>query len=62
MHIKSANIEIMRGDETDEIIKELFKSHSQKYQDGLEKSMRGSEFVYVSIDLLYYKLHRGGTS
>ena len=30
----------------------------QKYQEGLEESMRGSEFVFDSVDLLYYLLHR----
>ena len=40
MHTKSGNIEIMMGSETDEIIKELFKSLSQRYQEGLEESMK----------------------
>ena len=31
MHTKSENIEIMIGNETDEIIKKLFESHLQKY-------------------------------
>ena len=44
MHTKSNNIEIMVGSETDEIIKELFKSLLQRYQEGLEESMKGSEF------------------
>ena len=30
----------------------------QRYQGGLEKSMRGSQFVFDSIDLLCYKLHK----
>ena len=42
MYIKSNNVEIMMGSETDEIIEELFKSFLQKYQEGLEESMRGS--------------------
>ena len=58
MHTKSNNIEIMIGNETDEIIRELFQSLLQKNQDGLKESMRGSEFVFDSIDLLYYKLHK----
>ena len=51
MHTKSNNVEIMIGCNTDEIIKDLFKCFLQKYQEGLEESMRGSEFVY---DLLMY--------
>ena len=34
MLTNSDNIEIMTGDETDEIIEELFKSLMQKYQEG----------------------------
>ena len=52
MHTKSNNVEIMIGSETDEIIKNLFESFLQKYQEGLEESMRGSEFVYGSVDVL----------
>ena len=52
MHAKSNNVEIMMSSETDEIIEELLKSFWQKYQEGLEESMRGSEFVYDSADTL----------
>ena len=48
----------MVGSETNEIIKDLFESFLQKYQEGLEKSMRGSEFVYDSVDVLYYNLNK----
>ena len=44
MHKKTDNIEIMMGSETDDITDELFKSLLQKYQEGLEESMRGSGF------------------
>ena len=30
----------------------------RKYQAGLEESMRGSDFVYDSIDALYYNLNK----
>ena len=46
------------GSETDEIIEELFKSFLQKYQEGLKDSMRGNEFVYDSVDALYYNLNK----
>ena len=58
MHTKSNNVEIMIGSETNQIIKSLFESFLQKYQQGLEESMRGSEFVYESVDVLYYNLNR----
>ena len=40
MRTTGDNIEIMIGNETDEIIKNLFKSPLQKYQERLEKSMK----------------------
>ena len=66
MHTKSNNIEIMMGNETVEIVEKLFESPLQNYQKDLEESMRGSEFVCDSIDLLYYhlqkiRLKRGGS-
>ena len=58
MHTKSNNVEIMIGSETDEIIKNLFESFLKKYQEGLEESMRGSEFFYDSVDVLYHNLNK----
>ena len=58
LHTKSDNIEITIGNEADEIIKKHFKYLLQKYQEGLGKSMEGSEFIFDSVDLFYYKLHR----
>ena len=60
MYSKSHNIEIMEGEGTDEIIKELHKSLSQKIQEGLEESMRGSKFIWDSVDFLYYHLQKMG--
>ena len=58
MHTKSDNIEIMMDSETDQIIKESFKSLLQRYQKGLEEKMRGIELVFDGVDLLHYKLHK----
>ena len=58
MYIKSHNIEIMMGNETDEVIKKLFESLLQNYQKNLEEPMRISKFVSDSIDLLYYHLQK----
>ena len=58
MHLKSNNVQIMVGNETDEIIEELFKSFLQRYQEGLEESMRRSEFVFDSADALSYNLNK----
>ena len=58
MHSNSDITEILKGNEADEIIKELFDSLLQKYKKGLEESMKGSEFVFDTVDLLYYKLRK----
>ena len=58
MHAKSNNVEIVMGSETDEIIKELFKSFFQRCQERLEESMRGSDFIFDSVDVLYYDLNK----
>ena len=51
------NIEIIINDEADEAIKELFDSLKNRYQNNLE-SMKGSEFVFDYVHLLYYKCHK----
>ena len=54
----SDNIEIIMGNETYDNIDELIKSFLQRYQENLEKSMKRSEFLFNSVDLLYYHLHK----
>ena len=56
MHTKSRNIEIMMGSETNDIIEELSESFLQNHQERLEESMKGSEFIFDSVDLMYYHL------
>ena len=58
LHTKINNIEIMMGNETDEIIDELFETFSQNYQKDLEESTRGSKLNFDSVDLLYYNLQK----
>ena len=58
MNTKSNNIEIMICNETDKIIEELFESLLQKLQKVLEESMKGSKFVFDSVDLLHHKCHK----
>ena len=56
MHSKSNKIEIMIGNETDEINEEILESFLQKYQKSLEQPMKGSKFVFDSTDLLHYNV------
>ena len=57
MHSKNDNTEIMISDEADEVINNLFDSLKNRYQNNLQ-SMRGSEFVFDYVQLLYYKCHK----
>ena len=52
----------MMGSETNEMIEKLFKSFLETYQEGLQESMRGSEFIFDSIDALYYDLNKTSLS
>ena len=58
MHTRRNNIEIMMGNERNEITKELFESFLQKRQEGLEKKIRGGKFFFDSVNLLHYNLHK----
>ena len=66
MHTKSDNEEIMNGSDTDEIIEGLFESFLEKYEENLQEKMKGSEFEFDCVDLLYYdfnkiSISRGGS-
>ena len=58
MHTRRNNIEIMMGNERNEITKELFESFLQKHQEGLEKKIRVGKFFFDSVNLLHYNLHK----
>ena len=57
MHSKSDNTEIIISDVVDEVIKELFDSVKNGYQNNL-KSNEASEFVFDYVHLIYYKCHK----
>ena len=48
----------MINDKADKVIKEMLQSLFSRYRIGLEKSMKGSEFVFDCVHLLYYKCHK----
>ena len=54
MHTKSDNAEIRIGDDTSDVVKELFKSLLQRYQENLQEKIRGSDFEFDGVNLLYY--------
>ena len=57
IYVWSDNVSIMWGSDTDDIIREIFRSFLRNYQEEL-KIIKGSDFVFESVDLLDYKLHR----
>ena len=66
MHTRSDNEEFMTGDDTNEIIKLLFESFLQRFEENLQNNMRGSEFEFDAINFFYYSfnktsIYRGGT-
>ena len=66
MCTRSDNIEIMFGDDNDDIIDQLFESLLQKYEENLQNKMRGSEFEFDGVNFIYYdfnktSIKRGGS-
>ena len=66
MYTRSDNVEIMFGDDNDDIIKQLFESLLQKYEENLQNKMKGSEFEFDGVNFLYYdfnktSINRGGS-
>ena len=58
MYTRSDNIEIMFGDDNDDIIEQLFESLLQKYEENLQNKMRGSEFEFDGVNFLYYDFNK----
>ena len=58
MHSKSKNIKFTSYSNANELADEPFESLLSRYQDSLEISMRGSDFNFDSVELLYYKCYR----
>ena len=58
MHTRSDNEEFINGDDTDEIIKGLFESFLQKYEENLQNKMKGSEFEFDGVNFLYYDFNK----
>ena len=48
----------MSYDNTNEIVNEFLEPLLSSYQIGLETSMRGSDFIFDSVQLLYHKCYK----
>ena len=53
MHSTSSNIKSRSYNDVNEVVDELFHSHCSRYQGNLETSVRGSDFVFDSVQLMH---------
>ena len=58
MHTRSDNEEFMNGSDTDEIIKGLFESFFQKYEENLQEKVKGPDFEFDGVNFLYYDFNK----
>ena len=58
MHSKSDNIEFTTYHNANGVVDELFQSLLSRYHIGIETSMWGSDFIFNSVQMLYYKFHK----
>ena len=58
MHSTSDNIKFTSYNDANEVVNELFESLRSRYQGNLETSMRGSDFIFHSVQLMYHKCHK----
>ena len=58
MHSTSDNVKFTPYNDANEVVKELFEPLRSKYQSNLETSMKGSDFVFNSVQLMYNKCHK----
>ena len=57
IYVWSDNIKIMWGIDTDDIIREFFEYFLNNYQKE-KKIIEGSDFIFESVELMDYKLHK----
>ena len=58
MHLNSDNIKFTSYSEVNEVVNEIFRSLRSEYQESLETSMKGSDYVFDLVQLMYYKCHK----
>ena len=57
MDSRSNNIKFTSYNDADEVVDELFESLRSGYQRNVETSVKGSDFVFNSVQFMYYKCH-----
>ena len=58
MYSKNNNLKFTSYNDANKVVDELFESLRSRYQNNLEKSMRGSEFIFDWVQLMQYKFHK----
>ena len=56
MHLSSDNIKFTSYSKVNDVVNELFKSLLSKYQDGLETSLKRSDFIFDLVTINYHLL------
>ena len=52
MHSTSSNIKLARYNNANEVVNKFFESLRSKYWDNLERSIRRSNFIFDSVQLI----------
>ena len=58
LYTRSDNEEFLNGNDTDEVIKSLFKSFLQRFEENFQEKMRGSDFEFDGINFFYYDFNK----
>ena len=58
MHSTSDNIKFTPYSDAIEVVDKMFVLLGSKYQVNLETSMRGKDFIFDTVQLMYYKCHK----
>ena len=55
---RSDNTKFTSYIDANEVVDELFKSLRSRYQGNVETSMRGNDFIFDLVQVMYYKCHK----
>ena len=53
MHSRNDNVKYTSYNDVNEVVDKLFESLRSRYQVNLETSMRGRDFIFDSVQLMY---------
>ena len=54
----TSKVKFKSYNDANEVVNELFESIHSRYLGNLETSMRGNDFIFDSVQLMYYKYHK----